>query len=101
MAKGGELGVLDSYEDIDTEMSGIRKALSGVRKAVRSRDRERGIKNALRGIADALNNVRDLETALGKGRRDAQKLQKKADAIIEDLQTSVLPLIEKKKKRDS
>ncbi len=84
MAKPGELGVLDSYEDIESGLIGIRKAL-------RDRDQARGIK-------DALNSVRDLETVLRKSRRDADKLRKKTKAIIDELTNRVLPLIEKKKK---
>jgi hypothetical protein len=85
MAKPGELGVLDSYEEIESGLAGMRKAL-------RSTDRERGIK-------DALNNVRDLETVLRKSRRDADKLQKKTKSIIDDLTNKVLPLIKKQPKK--
>ncbi len=81
-SKGDGLGVLDSYEEIDLGLRGIRKALA-------NKDRERGIK-------DALNNVKDLRGRLAKSIKDAKKLRKEAKAVIDLLNKNVLPLIEEK-----
>lgn len=82
--KGDGLGVLDSYEQMNSSVKGIRKNL-------KNPDRKQGIK-------DALKNVKHLKSRLDKSRADARKLEREAQGVIAVLTKTVLPLINKKKK---
>lgn len=80
LGKGDGLGVLDSYDEIDTRLKGIRTSL-------RNKDREAGIK-------DALKNLNDLRIRVRMSRNDGKKLRQKTASIIDELTKQVLPLIE-------
>jgi hypothetical protein len=82
--KGDGLGVLDSYEQMNSSVKGIRKNLKNP--------------NPKQGIKDALKNVKHLKSRLDKSRADAKKLEKHAKSVIAVLTKNVLPLINKKKK---
>ena len=84
LGKGDGLGVLDSYEQMNSSVKGIRKNL-------KDPDRKKGIKAALK-------NVKHLKSRLDKSRADAKKLEKEAKGVIAVLTKTVLPLINKKKK---
>ena len=82
--KPQDLGVLDSFGQIDTGLKAIRKDL-------------RRKKNRAKGIQRALNNVRDLRIHLKTAFKDAKKLDNNVKAIIKLMTDNVLPFIEEPK----